>query len=323
MADPPILVATRRLTPEVEARLTRDYDFRGNPDEDSPLTGEALLDRLAGATVLITTASDRFDAGFVDRLPAGLRMVAHFGIGTDGIPLAALHARALAVSNTPSSATDDVADLAMGLIVATARRFAEGDRLVRAGGWRGITINFMLGQRVAGKRLGLVGFGAIGQGLARRARGFGMTVAYTARHPRPEAEAELGATRLSLDELLAGSDVVVLACPLTPETHHLINAAALARMKPEAILINVARGPVVDEAALVAALAQGRIAAAGLDVYEFEPAVTDALKAMDNTVLLPHLGTASLDARNAMGFTLADNIDAFMRTGKVLNPVGG
>ncbi|MEQ9814744.1 MAG: D-glycerate dehydrogenase [Azospirillaceae bacterium] len=323
MADPPIFVATRRLTPDVEARLARDYDFRGNPDEDNPVTGEALLRKLQGADVLITTASDRFDAGFVDRLPASLRMVGHFGIGTDGIPVAAIRERGLAISNTPSTATDDVADLAMGLIVATARRFAEGDRLVRAGAWRGITINFMLGQRVAGKRLGLVGFGAIGQALARRARGFGMSVAYTARNPRPETEAELGASRTPLDDLLATSDVVVLACPLTPATHHLIDQAALARMKPDALLINVARGPVVDEAALVAALQAGRIAGAGLDVYEFEPAVTEALKALDNTVLLPHLGTASLDARNAMGFTLADNIDAFMRTGKVLNPVGG
>jgi glyoxylate reductase len=321
MRTTPVVVATRRLPPDVEARLARDYDFRANPEENSPITGQALLEKLDGADVLITSASDRIEAETIRSLPASVRLVAHFGIGYDGIPVATVREKGLAMSNTPATGTDDVADLTLGLIIATARRFAEGDALVRHGGWGGLTINFMLGRRVFGQTLGIVGFGAIGQALAKRARGFDMDIVYNARAPKPDAEAATGARFATLPELLQSADYVVLACPLTPETHHLIGRAAFLQMKPSAMLINVARGPVVDEAELVSALEEGRLAAAGLDVYEFEPKVTEALKGMKNTVLLPHLGTAAVEARNDMGFRVCDNIDAFFETGQVIDAV--
>ena len=250
-------------------------------------------------------------------------MIATFGAGTENIDVAAAQARGMPVSNTPGAVAEDTADIAFALLLATCRRLVHGDRELRAGRWQGGFVDDPLaGQRAWGKTLGIVGLGGIGSAVARRAQAFRMPLIYHNRNRAMEAEAACGARFCpGLDELLGESDIVSLHCPLTPETHHLIDARALARMKPGSVLINTARGPVVDEAALVEALQKGPIAAAGLDVYEQEPEVPPALVALENVVLSPHLGTACSEARYDMGFRVRQNIEAFLAKGRPLDPV--
>ena len=306
-----VVTVTRRLPAPVEARLAAEHEARLNAT-DRPLSASEIVAAAQGADVLLPTVTDRIDAALVRALPASIRLIANFGAGLDHIDLAACAERNIPVTNTPDVLTEDTADMAMALILAAARRLGEGERLMRAGAWRGWTPTFMIGRRVAGKRLGIVGMGRIGVALARRALGFGMAVHYHNRRRAPASlEAELRAHFWpDLDAMLGAVDVVSIHCPRTKETEGLFSAARLARLAPHAILVNTARGGIVDESALAAALAEGRIAAAGLDVYDGEPAVNPTLMALENVVLAPHLGSATEEGRVAMGERALANIAA-------------
>ena len=279
----------------------------------------SCADRVRGIVALIT---DRIDEAVIARCPR-LAVVANVAVGVDNIDLVACAARGVIVTNTPDVLTEATADVAFGLLIDAARRITQGDRLVRAGRWEKWTPSFHLGARVHGMKLGIVGFGRIGKAVARRARGFGMHVGYTQRRREPEAlERALGATFVpSLDDLCATSDAISIHCPLTPETRHLFSAERLARMRPGSILVNTARGPVVDEAALAHALEHGPLAAAGLDVFENEPRVHPALLARDNAVLAPHIGSADRPTREAMASTAATNVIRVLRGEAPLTPV--
>ncbi len=312
----PTVAVTRRLPDPVEARLRAFADVRQDPD-DRPLDADALADALATADVVLCTVTDRIDAAvFADAAQRGLRarLLANFGVGVNHIDRDAARAHGVVVTNTPGVLTDDTADVAIALMLMAARRLGEGEREVRAGRWTGWRPTHLLGTTLTGKSLGIVGFGRIGQAVARRAHhGFGMRVRYLNPSSRDVEAAAVGATRCdTLPELLAASDVVSLHCPATPATRHLIDAAALAHARPGAILVNTARGDVVDETALADALRDGRLAAAGLDVHEHEPRVAPALLALENVVLLPHLGSATVETRRAMGDRALDNVEAFL-----------
>ncbi len=309
----PRVAVTRRLPEVVEAELARDFDVRLNPG-DTPLTSEDLAALLREMDGILCTVTDRFDAAMVSAGGFRTRILANFGVGYDNIATAAATAAGLVVTNTPDVLTEDTADLTLALMLAVARRMGEGEREVRAGRWRGWGPTNLLGARVHQKTLGLVGLGRIGQAVARRAaRGFHMRIlTYSRRAPDPAVLEALGATHVPrLDDLLAQSDFVSLHCPATPETRHLIDEPRLLAMRPNAFLINTARGDIVDEQALVQALASGRIAGAGLDVYRDEPHVSQALLEMDHVVLLPHLGSATVETRIAMGRRAAGNLHAF------------
>ena len=313
MTARPVVVVTRRLPEPVHEALTREFDARLNP-EDRPLTPDGLRDSLRNADALLTTVTDKVTADVLSVEPRRARLVANFGVGFNNIDVDAAKARGIAVSNTPDVLTDATADLAITLLLMTARRTGEGERHLRGGQWTGWRPTHMLGTQVTGKTLGLVGMGRIARAVAQRAHhGFGMKVIFHDPYP-PSAEvaAALGAEpRGSLEEVLREADFVSLHCPATPETRHLMSRDRLALMRPEAFLVNTARGDVVDEAALVEALQGKRLAGAGLDVYEREPQVTQALVAMDNVVLLPHLGSATLETRVAMGMRALENLKRF------------
>src|SRR5882762_2681647 len=309
----PVVVVTRRLPDPVEEQVSREFDARLNPS-DKPLSATELADALRGADALLPTVTDRLTADVLAAEPLRARIIANYGVGFNHIDTASAKARGLVVTNTPDVLTDDTADDAIMLMLMVARRGGEGDRYVRAGAWTGWRPTHMLGIRVSGKTLGLVGLGRIGRAVAHRAHhGFGMRVIFHDPYPPPAAVlSELGAEpRASVDDVLREADFVSLHSPATPETRHLIDARRLALMKRGAFLVNNARGDIVDEAALVAALKQGTIAGAGLDVFEREPAVTPDLLQMDNVVLLPHLGSATHETRVAMGLRALDNLKAF------------
>lgn len=277
-----------------------------------PAAGE-LHAALAGCRALIALLNDPVDTTVLDAAGPSLRVVANYAVGYDNIDVPAATERGIAVANTPGVLTDASAELAVALLFATARRVPEADRFVRDGHFAGWQAEQLLGMQLRGKVLGLVGAGRIATATGRIARAVGMDLLYTNRSPRPAFEQECGAARVELGALLERSDVVSLHVPLTPQTRHLIGAPQLARMKPTAILINTARGPVVDEAALVAALRDGAIAAAGLDVYEREPSLADGLTALPNVVLLPHLGSATVETRAAMARLAASAVVAVLR----------
>lgn len=307
------LLITRRLPASVLERLRASYEVTVNP-EDRPLGREALLMALRSFDALSPTITDKLDAALLLNSGLRTRIIANFGAGFEHIDVEAAKQANLVVTNTPDALTDTTAELTMLLILMACRRAGEGERLLREGKWTGWAPTQLLGTDVKGKTLGLIGFGRIAKEVARRARAaFGMRIAYHSRsRASAEEESALGAEHhATLEGLLAASDVVSLHCPGGAATRHLINANTLARMKSTAILINTARGSVVDEDALANALAQRQIAAAGLDVYEREPAVSPALRELENVVLLPHLGSATLEARTAMGMQMADNLDSF------------
>ncbi|MFT3916212.1 MAG: D-glycerate dehydrogenase [Anaeromyxobacteraceae bacterium] len=265
-----------------------------------------------GAAVLVPTFVDRVDAGLLDALPT-VRLVASYGVGTDHLDLEACRARGVTVTNTPDVLTDTTADHAFALLLAVARRVAEGDRLVRRGGWTAVDPGWFLGTDVRGKRLGLIGLGRIGRAMARRAGAFGLEVVYADERPQRPAGPMDGAERVTLDALLETSDFVSLHVPLTPETAGLLSRERLARMKPGAILVNTARGAVVDEDALAEALAAGRLGGAGLDVFRAEPGVPASLRALENVVLTPHVGSGTRETRAAMARLVLDELQRFAR----------
>ena len=312
-AGRPSLVVTRRLPAAVEQQLARDFDARLNPD-DHPLSAAELQTALTTADAMLPTVTDRLTAQVLQIEPLRTKILANFGVGFNHIDVAAAKARGLVVTNTPDVLTDDTADDAVMLMLMVARRAGEGERHVRAGAWTGWRPTQMLGTKVSGKTLGLIGMGRIGRAVARRAHhGFGMRVIFHDPYPPPaDVVAELGAeAKRGVDAVLREADFVSLHSPATPETHHLINAARLELMKPTAFLINTARGDIVDEAALVAALKAARIAGAALDVFEREPQVSPELLTMENVVLLPHLGSATQETRLAMGLRALENLKAF------------
>lgn len=309
----PRLLVTRRLAAPVETALGEAFDVSANAD-DRPLTAEALREAMTRFDALCPTLTDRIDASVIGVPDARVRIVASYGAGVDHIDLDAARSAGIVVTNTPDALTEATADLAITLMLMASRRAGEGERLLRAGRWAGWGPTEMLGRSVAGGALGVIGFGRIGQATARRARdGFSMSIFYHGRRRAdPATEAALGATFCTTaGELAERSDVVSLHCPGGSGTRHLVDAGFLARMRPHAILLNTARGSVVDEAALAEALAAGRIAAAGLDVYEREPAVHPLLLRQENAVLLPHLGSATIETRTAMGLRVLDNLRAF------------
>jgi glyoxylate reductase len=309
VAGKPRVIVTRRLLPETEARLGELFDVALNP-HDVPMHREALIEAMRGCDVLVPTVTDRIDAAMIAEAGSRLGLVANFGAGVDHIDLAAARARKIIVTNTPSVFTDDTADMTMGLIISVPRRLPEGGRMLLAGEWTGWGPSNFLGHSLGGKRLAIVGMGRIGQAVAHRARGFGLEVVYHNRHRLPPAvENMLGARyEPDLNRLIAEADIVTLHCPASATTHHLLDAKRIASMKSTACVINTARGDIIDEEALIEALEGGRLAGAGLDVYTREPAVDRRLLALPNVILMPHLGSATVEGRGAAGLRLVANI---------------
>ena len=320
MAEPKIVVTRRIPEPAVEI-LREAGDVWVSPD-DRPLEVSELHDAIAGADVVVTLLHDKVDDAFLDAAGDQLRAVCNVAVGFDNIDVPAATKRGVLVTNTPAVLTEATADLAMTLILAVTRRIGEGERIIRAREPWSWHMFMLLGTGLQGKTLGVVGMGAIGQSLARRAKAFGMEIVYSdARQAPAEVEQELGARRVELDELLRTADVVSIHAPLMDETRHLINAETLGLMKDSAYLVNSARGPIVDEAALVDALKAGQIAGAGLDVYENEPETHPGLVDLDNVVLLPHLGSATIETRTAMGVLAAENAVLALRGERPRTPV--
>ena len=317
------IVVTRGIFPEVVQALSQRYEVEHN-EEDRPWPPEELLRRLAGAHGAMATVMDRFDEPVMAALPQ-LRVISNIAVGYNNIDVAAATKRGIRVTNTPGVLTDTTADLTWSLLMAAARRVAEGDAYIRAGEWKiAFGVQYFLGQDIHHATLGLVGLGRIGQAVARRAAGFDMRVLYhDATRVDPATEARLGATFVELDRLLAESHFVVVMVPFSPATRHLIGAAEIARMKPSAILVHSARGGVVDDAALLAALQEKRIAGAALDVFEGEPAVPAGFLGLRNVVMTPHIGSASRATRLAMCRTAAENLNAVLdgrRPPNLVNP---
>jgi glyoxylate reductase len=318
----PKIVVTRRI-PEAGLTLLRQTaDVWVNP-EDRPLTREELLTQVATADGVVGQLTDRIDAGFFDAATK-LRGYANYAVGFDNIDVPEATRRGVPVSNTPDVLTTATAEMAWALVFAVARLVVKTDAILRSGVWPGWGPLQFIGQEITGKTLGIFGPGRIGTAMALMSRGFSMPVVYCgSRRPNETLERELGATRLPFEEFLATADIVSIHAPLTPDTRHVFNAAAIARMKPTALLINTGRGPIIDEAALVTALTEGHIAGAGLDVFEFEPRLAEGLAALENVVITPHIGSATREARDGMAILAAQNLLA-MLTGKTpptgLNP---
>ncbi|CCG41932.1 2-hydroxyacid dehydrogenase [Magnetospirillum molischianum] len=308
----PIVVVTRKLPDPIETRMMELFDARLNHD-DRPMSRAELIEAVRDADVLVPTVTDRIDAAVLSQAGPSLRLIANFGTGVDHIDLSTARARAITVTNTPGVLTEDTADMTMALILSVPRRLAEGERLIRSGTWTGWSPTQMLGNRIWGRRLGIVGMGRIGQAVARRAKAFGMAIHYHNRkRVHPDIEAELEATYWeSLDQMLARMDVITIHCPHTPATFHLLSARRLELLPKHAYLVNCSRGEIIDENALTRMLVRGDLAGAGLDVFEHEPAVNPKLLALDNVVLLPHLGSATMEGRIDMGETVLINIKTF------------
>jgi lactate dehydrogenase-like 2-hydroxyacid dehydrogenase len=308
----PSLLVTRRLPEAVESALRERFAVTQRED-DSPLDSSELVKAMESHDALLCTVTDQVGPECFSTPGRRARIVANFGVGVNHIAVDAAREAGVAITNTPEVLTDDTADLAIGLMLAVMRRMGEGERQLRAGAWTGWRPTHLLGQRLNGKTLGVIGLGRIGRAVARRASlGFGMNVLGWSRSRKRPSEAGAPIERVNrLDHMLERCDVVSIHCPLVPTTRHLIGAMQFGHMKPTAVLINTARGPIVDEAALVTALEDGRIAGAGLDVYEDEPRVHPGLIGREDVVLLPHLGSATRETRDAMGMRAVENLDAF------------
>ena len=309
----PLVVVTRKLPEVIETRMMELFDTRLN-DDDTPLSQAELIEAVKAADVLVPTVTDRIDKSVLAQTNPDLRLIANFGTGVDNIDLASARQRGITVTSTPGVLTEDTADMTMALILAVPRRLAEGERLVRSGEWRGWGPTFMLGHRIWGKRLGIVGMGRVGSAVARRARGFGLSIHYHNRHRvHEETEAELEATYWeSLDQMMARMDIIAVNCPHTPATYHLLSARQLKLLQPHAYIVNTSRGEVIDENALTRMLRNGELAGAGLDVFEHEPAINPKLLELDNVVLLPHISSATIEGRIDMGEKVIINIKTFI-----------
>ncbi len=309
MSDKPVIVVSRKVPPAVAARLSRDYQPRFN-DEDRLLPIEELVERAKSADGLLICHTERMTAEAIGRLPDTIRVIASYSVGVDHVDLAAAEARGLIVTNTPEVLSNATAELTMLLMLGAARRASEGERLMRADEWSSWSLSFIVGTEVTGKRLGIVGLGRVGRVTARRAMGFDMEVHY--HDPiRLDAAGEAGAIfHESIEDLLPHAQFLALHCPATPETEGLLNAERIALLPDGAIVVNAARGAVVDDEALIAALKSGKVAAAGLDVFNNEPDINPAYRELENIFLLPHVGSATRETRDAMGMRALDNLDA-------------
>jgi glyoxylate reductase len=312
----PLVIVTRKLPGAVETRMCELFDTRLNID-DKPMPRGALAEALGIAEVIVPTVTDRIDAELIELAGPQMKLIANFGNGVDNIDVTAAMAKGITVTNTPGVLTEDTADMTMALILAVARRIVEGAKVIPAGEWAGWAPTWMLGRRISGKRLGIVGMGRIGQALAQRAKSFGLQIHYHNRRPvASQIEEALNATYWeSLDQMLARMDIVSVNCPHTPATYHLLSARRLKYLRPDAILINTARGEIIDETALTRMLEMDELAGAGLDVFEHEPAVSQKLVRLANAgkvTLLPHMGSATAEGRIDMGDKVIINIRTFM-----------
>ena len=309
----PVVIVTRRLPDLVETRMRELFDARLNL-EDKPMSESEIVDAMREADVIVPTVTDHITAQMIAQAGEQMKLIANFGNGVDHIDVTSALRRGITVTNTPGVLTEDTADMTMALILATARRIAEGARVIPEGRWSGWSPTWMLGRRLGGKRLGVVGMGRIGQALASRARAFGMSIHYhNRRRVAQQIEESLEATYWdSLDQMLARMDFVSINCPHTPATYHLLSARRLKLIRPSAVVINTARGEIIDEGALAAMLEAGEIAGAGLDVFEHEPAVNPKLLKLPNVVLLPHMSSATIEGRVDMGEKVIVNIRTWM-----------
>jgi len=309
----PKVIVTRKLPDSIETRMAELFDVTLNL-KDKPFTQDQLKAAVAEADVLVPTVTDTIDADVIAAAGDKLKLIANFGAGVDHINIDAAQAKHIAVTNTPGVLTEDTADLTMALLLSVPRRLFEGEKILRAGEWTGWTPTFLMGHRIQGKRLGIIGMGRIGQAVARRAKAFNMSVHYHKRTRLPEqTEHELEATYWDdLDQMLTRMDFISINCPLTDETHRLLDRTRLKKLQPHAVIINTARGEIVDEESLADLIEVGRIAGAGLDVFEEEPQINPKLLELDNVVLLPHMGSATIEARVAMGEKVLINIRAFV-----------
>ncbi len=312
MPNKPVVFVTRKLPDPIETRMMELFDIRLNP-EDRPLSQAELIAAAQSVDVLVPTVTDRIGRPVIEAAGDRLKLIASFSTGVDHIDLTAANERNIMVTNTPGVLTEDTADMTMALILATPRRLTEGERVLRGGGWPGWSPTWMLGHRIFGKRLGIIGMGRIGRAVAQRARGFGLSVHYhNRRRVHADVEAELEATYWdSLDQMLAHMDIISVNCPHTPATYHLLSARRLRLLKPHAYIVNTSRGEVIDETVLAQMLEAGAIAGAGLDVFEREPAVNPKLLRLDNVVLLPHMSSATIEGRQEMGEKVIINIRTF------------
>ena len=309
----PLVVVTRKLPDPIETRMRELFDAQLNLD-DHPMSTAELVDAAKTADVLVPTVTDRISSRILSQAGPNLRLVANFGTGVDNIDVDTALQRGITVTNTPGVLTDDTADMTMALILAVPRRLTEGTRALRGGEFKGWTPTWMLGHRISGKRLGIVGMGRIGQAVARRAKAFGLQIHYHNRHRIHAAiEEELEATFWdSLDQMLARMDIISVNCPHTPATFHLLSARRLKLLQPHAYVVNTSRGEVIDENALARMIEADQLAGAGLDVFEHEPAVNPKLLKSDKVVLLPHMGSATLEGRIDMGEKVIINIKTFI-----------
>jgi glyoxylate reductase len=307
-----VVIVTRKLPDAIETRMMELFDTRLN-ESDRAMARAELVEAVKGCDVLVPTVTDRIDSALLAHAGERLKLIANYGTGVDNIDVEAAYKRGITVTNTPGVLTEDTADMTMALILAVSRRLPEGERVARSGEWAGWSPTSFLGHRIHGKRLGILGMGRIGSAVARRAKGFGLSVHYHNRRRVHESiENELEATYWeSLDQMLARVDIVSVNCPHTPATFHLLSARRLALLQPHAIVVNTSRGEVIDEAALTRLLREQRIAGAGLDVFEHEPAINPKLRQLDNVVLLPHMGSATIEGRLDMGEKVIINIKTF------------
>ncbi len=320
MRAKPKIYVTRKLPPAVTQRLISAYDARLNED-DRLRSAEEILQGATGMDALLVTPTDKIDSSLIERLPDSIKMIATFSVGYEHIDINAARARGIAVSNTPDVLTDATADIALLLLLGAARRAFEGERAVREGSWKSWSTTYMLGQHVTGKRLGIFGMGRIGQAIAKRARAFDMQIHYSNRK-RLSADLEQGARYyVNAEDMLPHCDFLSINAPGGAETRHWLNADRIAKLPDGAIVINTARGALVDDHALIAALRSGKLFAAGLDVFEGEPNLNPGYRALPTTFLLPHLGSATIETRDAMGFKAIDNLDAHFQGRDLPNPV--
>ncbi len=315
MAGKPKIFVLNKLPEAVEARFKRDYDVRLNPD-DKTYSAAEIIAGARGVDGVVTSPTTPVRADVINALEKTVRIIATFSVGFDHVELDAAKARGIAVTNTPEVLTDATADMAMLLLLAGARRTYEGQKILRNGQWIGWRPTQLIGIGCQGKRLGIYGMGRIGQAVARRAKPFGFELHYHDQAPLPADRTEGATFHARIEDMLPICDYLTLHCPLTPETRKFLNAKRIAMLPKGAVVVNTARGPVIDDDALIAALQSGHVAAAGLDVFDGEPKINPGYIGLDNAYLLPHLGSATLDTRNAMGFRVLDNLDAFFKDGK-------
>ena len=307
------IILTRRLSDTIETRMRELFNATLN-ETDQPFTQEQLIQAVKTADVLVPTVTDSLNASVIEQAGSQLRLIASFGTGVDHIDVKAARQKGITVTNTPGVLSEDTADVAMSLILAVPRRIVQGDIKVRSGQWDGWSPTGMLGHRINGKRLGIIGMGSIGQAIARRAKAFGMSIHYHNRKAvHPSIEVELESTYWeTIEQMLPRVDIISINCPSTPATHHLLNKERLSLLSPHSYLVNTGRGDVIDEMALIELLKENKIAGAGLDVYEHEPVISSALIGLPNVVLLPHIGSATIEGRHAMGDKVIINIQTFL-----------